>query len=259
MEIDQVSKKSSKKRFFNKYQAYRQEIKKSKNFSVSLQQTEQSQSTQKATAAQTSKESQKLAKEQNAAEKAALNPASSTTETTKLAGSHNISVKLHQVNPEVRARMLRKAKPFEKEIKAAAARYNLPEELIVGFMYQESRMNPKARSHAGAMGLMQLMPGTAKYLGVANAWDPAQNIDGGAKYIRQMFDKFGRLDHAAAAYNAGPGNVRKYGGIPPFRETQDYVPKVLGYATAFAQNGGFKVQADTQLAANAMPTNAVRA
>ena len=142
-------------------------------------------------------------------------------------------------NAENGNRMQQKLSQYEPHIRAAAARYNLPEELIAGVVWQESRANYRATSHCGAMGLMQLMPGTAKQLGVSNAYDPAQNIDGGAKYLRQMIDKFGRVDHAVAAYNAGPGNVSKYGGVPPFKETQNYVPKVLGYAQSFRVAGGF--------------------
>ena len=144
-----------------------------------------------------------------------------------------------QVSEEHRSRMVRKLVPYKPYIKAAAARYDLPEELIAGVIWQESRGNPRAVSHCGAMGLMQLMPGTARHLGVSNAFHPGQNIDGGAKYLRQMLNKFGKVEHAVAAYNAGPGNVQKYGGIPPFKETQGYVPKVLGGAHAFKLAGGF--------------------
>lgn len=118
-------------------------------------------------------------------------------------------------------------------IQQAAAKYNLPEKLISSVIKQESNFNNSVVSHAGAEGLMQLMPGTAKFLGVTDSFNPVQNINGGANYLRQMLNQFnGNMELALAAYNAGPGNVKKYGGIPPFKETQQYVKKVLGYFNA---------------------------
>lgn len=121
--------------------------------------------------------------------------------------------------------------PYAAEINAAAARHGLDPALLRGLIKQESGFNPNARSGAGAVGLTQLMPGTAASLGVTDPSDPAQAIEGGAKYLAQQMKTFGGdVEKALAAYNAGPGNVQKYGGVPPFRETQNYVQRVLANA-----------------------------
>lgn len=112
-------------------------------------------------------------------------------------------------------------------IKEAAARYQVDPRLVAAVAQTESGGNQEAVSPAGAVGVMQLMPDTAAGLGV-NPYDKRQNIEGGAKYLRQMMDTFGGdVQKAVAAYNAGPQAVKEYNGIPPYRETQDYVNKVL--------------------------------
>lgn len=122
-------------------------------------------------------------------------------------------------------------------IKKAATQNNIPVELICGVILHESGGNPKAVSPAGARGLMQLMPQTAHRFGVTNSFDPAQNIEGGTRYLRFLLDRYnGNVELTLAAYNAGEENVEKFGNrIPPFAETQNYVPSVLGYCLAMVE------------------------
>ncbi len=121
-------------------------------------------------------------------------------------------------------------------VEQAAARYGLNPAILHGLIQQESGFDPSARSSAGALGLTQLMPSTAASLGVAEPLDPAQSIEGGARYLSQLLQQFaGNTADALAAYNAGPGAVVQYGGVPPYSETQQYVSKVLGYAAAYSQ------------------------
>jgi len=123
---------------------------------------------------------------------------------------------------------------YEPLIRQAELRYQLPPRLLQALIWQESRFNPMAISPAGAAGLAQLMPGTARELGVSNRHDPAQNIDGGARYLKQMLERFGAIHLALAAYNAGPGAVSRAGGIPKNRETPGYVKSVIDRWMAYS-------------------------
>ena len=111
--------------------------------------------------------------------------------------------------------------------KSAAQRNSVPEGLFLRLVQQESSWKPHAMSSAGAMGLAQLMPKTAQYLQV-NAQNPYQNLNGGARYLREQYDEFGSWQLALAAYNAGPSAVKHYGGVPPYRETKNYIRIILG-------------------------------
>ena len=122
-----------------------------------------------------------------------------------------------------------------QHIKVAADRYGISSDLVDAVAWQESRYNPRARSSAGAMGVMQLMPGTARQLGVTNPHDVGQNVLGGAAYLRAQLERFdNNVPFALAAYNAGPGAVMKYGGIPPYRETQNYVRQIMRRLSAMS-------------------------
>lgn len=127
---------------------------------------------------------------------------------------------------------------MDRIFEEAADRYGVDANLLKAIGKAESGFNASVVSSAGAIGVMQLMPGTARSLGVKDPYDARQNIMGGAKYISQLLNKYdGNVRLALAAYNAGPGNVARYGGVPPFKETQNYVNRVLGYADSRVSAG----------------------
>lgn len=150
-------------------------------------------------------------------------PAQQESATTPVSGGNLLS------------RVARRLENVHDTIALAAAKYNVPEPLIRAVITAESAGNAQATSPVGARGLMQLMDGTAREMNVRDSYNPHENIMGGTKYLRKMLDTFdGNLDKTIASYNAGPGNVKKYDGIPPFKETQAYVKKVKRYLSHYS-------------------------
>lgn len=140
------------------------------------------------------------------------------------------AVKKRGMNRLLKDQLLHRLKPYESHISEAAARTGVNPNLIRAVILVESSGDPKAKSAAGASGLMQLMDSTAREMGVRNPFDPRENILGGAQYLSHLLRQFnGNLKLALAGYNAGPDTVRRYGDVPPFKETRAYIRKILGY------------------------------
>jgi soluble lytic murein transglycosylase len=123
----------------------------------------------------------------------------------------------------------RRARSYDPLVERVGRQVGVPPALVKAVIHAESAFNPRAVSHKGAMGLMQLMPATARSLGVAEPFTAEQNVEGGTRYLRELRERFGSWTMALAAYNAGPDAVVKFGGVPPYRETQKYVRRVLTY------------------------------
>ena len=139
-----------------------------------------------------------------------------------------VNANIYSAQAETGAEKISTREQIKNIVFRAAKKHGVDEKLVNALIKQESGFNPNATSHCGAMGLMQLMPATAKGLGVTNPMDPEQNVEGGVKYLKSMLNKYnGNVILALAAYNAGPGAVDKYDGVPPYKETQNYVKSIL--------------------------------
>ena len=137
-------------------------------------------------------------------------------------------IKKEAINIKSKLDLKAQTTDIDSIIETFSSKYNVDEDFIKAIIKQESGFNPKATSKKGAMGLMQLMPATAKSLGVSDAYNPWENVEGGVKYLKGLLDKYNNNHELAlAAYNAGSGAVKKYGGIPPYRETQNYVKSIM--------------------------------
>jgi soluble lytic murein transglycosylase-like protein len=138
--------------------------------------------------------------------------------------------KMAVITDAIKQQFFAKEVPFGSVIYSEAKKNNLSPELVAAVVHTESKFNPAARSRVGALGLMQLVPRTGRWMGASNLLDPVQNIQAGAKYLRYLSDQFnGDQQKVVAAYNAGPGNVQRFNGVPPFRETRNYVQRVHNF------------------------------
>jgi hypothetical protein len=182
-------------------------------------------------------------------ESAASNPLSAVAEAPK---------QLTVVSEKVREEFFTKEVPFGSIIYSEAKKNNVRPELVAAVVHAESRFKPTARSGAGAIGLMQLVPRTGRWMGARDLTNPAQNIAAGAKYIKYLSERFdGNETNIIAAYNAGEGNVKRFGGVPPFKETRKYVSKVRGYQNEYSNRVESRVADASSPSVSSAVSNAV--
>jgi soluble lytic murein transglycosylase-like protein len=153
----------------------------------------------------------------------------SDEETSPKKDKHDVfTAEIHRITDAIRAEFFASSMPYGKLIYEKSRKYDVDPALVAAVIEQESRFKPRAKSHVGARGLMQLMPRTGRWMGARDLYNPEQNVDAGVKYIKYLDKRFkGDRKKIIAAYNGGEGNVMRYGGIPPFRETRQYVKKVM--------------------------------